>query len=82
MTGVITPSSIAIFVKRDGKNTLANTFEETLTIENQMLNISNKYSTEENKTSLMIKKNIATKTIEDKKYSFDIEGLQRFIKHD
>jgi len=28
------PSSIEIFVKRAGKNTLADTFEETLVVEN------------------------------------------------
>jgi len=41
------PSSIFIFVKRDGKNTLVETFEETLNVEKEMMSIEGKAPTEE-----------------------------------
>jgi hypothetical protein len=41
------PSSIAIFFKRDGKNTLAKNFKETLNVEKEMMSIAGKAPTYE-----------------------------------
>jgi len=76
------PSSISIFVERSGKTTLVETFEETLDVEKEMMNIASKSPTEEKMTFSFARRQNVINTIDEKKEkeAFDMDGLQRMIQ--
>jgi hypothetical protein len=61
------PSSISIFVKRVGKTTLVETFEDTLDVEKEMMSNATKDPTKEKiKFSLTRRQNVIKTTNEKK----------------
>jgi hypothetical protein len=73
------PSSITIFVKREAKNTLDETIEETLDVEMEMTSIVNKVAVEDRR-ALPPTNRVTLKDEKKDKEALDFESLQKLVK--
>jgi hypothetical protein len=73
------PVSIAMFVKRESKNTLTEAMQEALDVEKEISSIASKSPSEDSRSSITTKKTIIKDERKDKDV-FDMENLQKVMK--
>jgi hypothetical protein len=73
------PVSIAMFVKRESKNTLTEEMQEDLYVEKEISSIASKSPSEDSRSSITTKKTIVKDEMKDKDV-FDMENLQKVMK--